>query len=123
MNKEFSGRNIREYVGSRGLAYVEVLSFYDEIKSLIEKGYSMSAIFRMYSDKQIISEYTFNTFRRAILKAELKAKRANMATKTENPKPAQNNNQERRLRPHEVQRQNSPKFVSTTGIDHIGLSK
>lgn len=123
MSKEYSGQIPREYIGSRGLAYVEVLSFYDEIKGLIEKGYSISAIFRMYFDKQMISEYTFNTFRRAILKAELKAKRANVATKTEKSKPGLNSNQARRPKPHDMQRPHRQVFESLTGIDHIGLGK
>ena len=123
MNKESLSPIEHEYIGSNGLAYVEVLSFFSEIKSLIERGYSISAIFRMYTDEQKISGYTFNTFRRAILKAELKAKRASKAIQKAQPKPAQQNSSAQRLKPHEMPRPQRPKFESLTGMDHIGLSK
>lgn len=123
MDKDLSSLMLHEYLGSRGLAYVEVLALFDEIKTLIEKGYSISAIFRMYSDKQKIAGYTFNTFRRAIIKAELKKKRAHRATQKEQPRPVQHNNPEQRLKPHEMPRPQRQLFQTATGVDHIGLSK
>ena len=122
MDKDLSGLTPYKYVGSHGLAYVEVIALFHEIKMYIEQGYSISSIFRMYSDEQKIADYTFNTFRRAILKAGLKEKRSSRSTQEVQPKPLQNKVAQR-PRPHEMARQQRQIWTESRGEDHIGLSK
>lgn len=122
MGKDLSSLTPYKYIGCRGLAYVEVIALFHEIKCYIEQGYSLSAIFRMYTDERKIAGYTFNTFRRAILKAELKEKRATKATREVQTKPAPNSTAQR-PRPHEIARQQQQVWTQFRGEDHIGLSK
>lgn len=122
MNKDLSRSTPYKYIGCRGLAYVEVIALFHEIKDFVEQGYSISAIFRMYTDERKIAGYTFNTFRRAILKTGLKEKRAAKATQEVQPKPAPSNTAQR-LRPHEIARQQRQVWTESRGEDHIGLSK
>lgn len=122
MDKKLSSVTPYKYVGSHGLAYVEVIALFHEITKFIEQGYSIISIFRMYSAEQKIAGYTFNTFRRAILKAGLKAKRANKVTQEAQSQPAQTNTAQR-LRPHEIASQQKPAWTQIRGEDHIGLSK
>lgn len=122
MDKDLSGLTPYKYVGSHGLAYVEVIALFHEIKVFVEQGYSISAIFRMYTDERKIAGYTFNTFRRAIIKAGLKEIRSNKVTQEAQSQPAHINTAQR-LRPHETASQQRPVWTQIRGEDHIGLGK
>lgn len=119
--REEKYRNLK----GRGVALVEVLALTSEIKDWLEKGYPLAAIFRMYCEEQKLAGYTFNTFRRAILKAGLKEKRPSKASKNTQQKPTTENNPVQRPRPHEMARPKQQQFLSLSGsgVDHIGLDK
>lgn len=107
-----------------GEAFRTVLAHEKDIFHWIDEGWCVVAIYRLLKSKGIVA-FPESTFRRAVkrvfaLRSETKsvAVRADVKRSTDNKaKP------ELRPRPHEVQRKLENKFVTFTGVDHIGLDK
>lgn len=111
------------FCGRKGEATRLILSQKDDISRWIEEGWPVVAIYRLLRSKGMAT-MGYDTFRKSLKRIFGHGKKRSPVENNSLQQEKQHGGQNNRLRPHEVQRQQSKQqFVTISGVDNIGLDK
>jgi hypothetical protein len=124
MTTDEDRKTLAEFSTKRGAAHRLVVSHKEDIARWIEEGWSTKAIYHLLKTKGI-AHVAYVSFRKSVKKIfSAPVDGQNEVVKPQARQQAEQTHKvNQRLRPHEMQRQQSQKFVTMSGVDHIGLDK